>query len=109
MVDQIIWIISIWGCAAVFLGLGIYAGKRKEPMKFWAGTTIPPEKVTDITAYNQANSKMWKCYSIPFWVTGISFIWFPTLSAMAMVASATVGTGVLIHHYHKIETEYVLK
>lgn len=105
----IIWIISIWGCAALFLGIGIYAGKREKPMWFWSGTTVEPDTISDIPAYNKAYRKMWIIYSIPFWVTGISYLWYPMQSAILMVVSSTLGVGWLIWYYHGIEKKYKIK
>ena len=70
-----IWMISTWGCAALFLGIGVFAGSREEPMWFWSGSTVPSEKVRDIPEYNKANARMWKIYSVPYWICGPIFYW----------------------------------
>ena len=38
---------------AIFFGIGVYAGRKKGPMNFWAGEQVAPEIVTDIPAYNR--------------------------------------------------------
>lgn len=40
MVENIIWIICLLGCGALFSGFGIYALRRKKPMWFWAGRQV---------------------------------------------------------------------
>jgi hypothetical protein len=108
MQSGIIWIFAVWSCAAVFSGLGIYAGKREKPMWFWSGSTVTPEKVKDIPAYNRANRKMWLMYSIPFWITGISYFWYPKPSVIIMLLACTVGLGWLIYYYHRIEKKFMI-
>lgn len=107
--EELIWILAIWGCAVLFSGIGIYAGNRKDPMWFWTGSTVLPEKVKDIPAYNRANRKMWLLYSIPFWITGITYYWFDIESAIVMVVACTGGIGWLIWYYSKIEEKYIIK
>ena len=38
-------------CALILMGFGIYALKSKNPINFWAGDKVPPEKITDSPAY----------------------------------------------------------
>jgi len=54
-----------------FVPIIIWALKRKTPMHFWAGTTIKPEEISDIPAYNRANALMWAAYAIGFFASGI--------------------------------------
>lgn len=104
--QNIIWLISVWGCAVIFLGLGIYAAKSKKPMSFWSGTTVPPESITDITAYNREYSLMWKIFSLPFWITGITFFWFPVISAVIMALSSIWGIVWMVWKFEKITKKY---
>ncbi|MBE6025036.1 MAG: hypothetical protein E7231_17995 [Cellulosilyticum sp.] len=106
MQGNIIGMISAWLCASVFTWIGIYAGKNKKPMHFWSGTTVKPESISDITAYNKANQKMWYVYATPFWITGISYIWFPKISTIIMTLSTTLGLLWLIGCYRCIEKKY---
>ena len=38
----VVWILCVGGTATLFTGIGIYAMHRKEPMWFWAGSTVRP-------------------------------------------------------------------
>ena len=56
MVGNVIWYIVMFGCAALFFGIGIWAQKRKTPMHFWTGVEVRAEEITDIRRYNEANA-----------------------------------------------------
>ncbi len=109
MIENLIWLFSIWGCAGIFTGIGIHAGRMKEPMWFWSGTKVPSSLISDIPSYNRENRKMWCIYSIPFWITGISFFWYPVISAIIMSLSGTLGIAWLIWYYRGIEKRYKIK
>lgn len=104
-----IWMISTWGCAALFLGIGVFAGSREEPMWFWSGSTVPSEKVRDIPEYNEANARMWKIYSVPYWICGPVFYLSEIMAAAILILACLVGTVWLIWRYRQIEKEYVMK
>ena len=53
MAGAIIWSIIVFGCAFLFLGIGIYASKREKPMWFYSGTTVDASKISDVKAYNR--------------------------------------------------------
>ena len=58
-------------CGVMFYGIGIWAMKRKNPMHFYSGTSIDPGTISDIPAYNAENAKLWKQYSVPYFLSGI--------------------------------------
>lgn len=99
-------------CAASFFGVGVWASKRKDPMNFWSGTRVDPKTISDIPAYNRENARMWKAFSVPFWlmiVLEILSAWFPWLVwvAIALLAlSCTVGLAWLVWKYGKIKRKY---
>lgn len=96
------------GCGGLFYGIGIWAQKPKTPMHFWAGTDIDPSQISDIISYNQANARMWKCYSIPYWLSGlagIGVLWSEGCSVLCLgllVLAGTVGIWWLIQTYRRI-------
>ena len=99
-------------CAGIFYGIGVWAKKRKDPMHFYAGSTVDPKTISDIPAYNRENAKLWKVFSVPFWFcAGCAFasIWLDVLMTAAiivLVLGCTVGIGWLITRYHKILKSY---
>lgn len=102
----VVWILCVGGTAALFTGIGIYAMRRKEPMWFWAGSTVRAESITDIPAYNRANGWMWILYSIPVWLaTGIGWYW-PKLGSTILTLSCTVGIAWVIWRYQRILKKY---
>lgn len=109
MFETIVWFICVWGSAALFCGIGIYAERREKPMWFWSGTSDKEIKVTDVKAHNKDHGVMWKQYSLWFWIAGIAYI-FNKKSALAILTlSATVGLVRLYLTYKKIERKYIIK
>ena len=69
MAANIIWYITVLGCALLFVGIGIYAQKLEKPMWFWSGSYVDPATISDVKAYNLENARMWYAYSLWFWVS----------------------------------------
>ena len=109
MAGMIIWSITIFGCAILFLGLGVYAEKREKSMHFWSGTTVDEKKITDVKAYNKENGRMWKIYSLWYFASGIIYFWNVGMAIAILVASCTVGMLILVATYNKIEKKYIVK
>ena len=105
----IVWLCCNWGCALLFVGIGIYAIRLKKPMWFYSGTTVDPETVTDIRAYNHENARMWWLYSIPLWISGPVWLLNHWVAVALMLLTSTAGIGWLIWYYGKIEKQYIHK
>lgn len=106
MTGQIIWMISVWSCAIIFLSIGIYASQRKEPMWFWSGSTVSNNSIKDIPAYNKENARMWIIYSLPYWICGLAYLWYPKESAIFLMVYVGLGFGGLVGCYLRIEKKY---
>lgn len=109
MAGAIIWCITIFGCAILFFGMGIYAEKREKPMWFWAGSTVDESKISDVKAYNKENARMWKIYSLWYFTSGIIYFWSVGIAIALLVLACTVGMGVLVSTFTKIEKKYKIK
>lgn len=109
MAGLIIWCITIFGCAILFYGMGIYAEKREKPMHFWSGTTVDASKITDVKAYNKENARMWKRYSLWYFASGAIYFWNKWIALAVLVAACTVGMLILVSAYNKIEKKYKVK
>lgn len=109
MAGTIIWCITVFGCAFLFLGIGIYAEKREKPMWFWAGSTVDEANITDVKAYNKENARMWDLYSMWFFASGVSHFFLPVLSVILLVLSCTLGIGILVATFIRIEKKYKVK
>ena len=102
-------------CAGIFYGIGVWARKRKDPMHFYSGSTVDPKTISDIPAYNRANEKLWKTYSIPFWscaIFALGSIWVDmlmTVSISVLVLACTVGGVWLVLKYNKIHSTYKIR
>lgn len=108
MVAIIIWFLCVWGSAALFFGIGVYAERRKKPMWFWAGSDPDKIKVTDMEAHNKAHGVMWKKYSTWFWVAGITYLFSEVIALVILVLSCTVGFILLYRDYKRIERDYIV-
>ena len=106
MIGKIIWWVTSFGCAALFYGIGIYAGRRKKPMWFWSGSQVEEGEITDIPAYNCANSRMWKSYSLWYVAAGVAEIWSSILALIFLCLGCTLGIGILVGSYGKIYQQY---
>lgn len=102
-------------CAGIFYGIGMWAQNRKDPMHFYSGSTVDPKTISDVPAYNKENSRLWKQYSIPFWICSIcsiASIWVEslmTVSIVVLVLGCTLGGVWLVCKYHKIHKKYLVK
>lgn len=98
---------------AVFFGIGVYAGRKKDPMNFWAGEQIAPESVTDIPAYNRQNALMWKWYSLSYFLTGLCAllgIWsrgWNYICLGVLVLGCCGGMIAVICRYRNIRRKYL--
>lgn len=114
MFGIILMSVMCFASGIMFYGIGVHAQKSRTPVSFWSGTRVLPEQVQDIPAYNQANAKMWKIYSLPYFLAAVSALgciwkhWF-TYVVLAWIAACSVGIFVLIRIYRKIEKKYVVE
>ena len=98
---------------AVFFGVGVYAGRKKGPMNFWAGEQIAPESVTNIPAYNRQNALMWKWYSLSYFLTGLCAllsIWsrgWNYICLGTLVLGCCGGMIAVICRYRNIRRKYL--
>ena len=114
--EQIFGLIMIagisFGCGAMIFGIGLWAERSKKPFGFWTFKEVKPEAISDIPAYNRENGKLWKLYSIPFflaaalYVAGIRFPILQITSIILLVAACTAGIGWLIWQYKRIERKF---
>ena len=102
-------------CAGIFYGIGAWAQSRKDPMHFYSGTTVDPKTISDVPAYNRENARLWKRYSIPFWLCAVcafGSIWVEVLmkiSIALLVVGCTLGSGWLVWKYSKIHSKYRIR
>ena len=101
-----------FGCGALFFGIGVYASKLKKPMHFYSGTTVDTKTISNVPAYNRANGRMWKQFSVPFWMCGILSIgslWadWCAVAYTILIFAGSIGGGIwLVLRYNKIRKKY---
>lgn len=99
-------VVSCWICGIFFLAFGQFARRYKKPVWFWSGSTVEPESITDIPAYNRANARMWSVFSLPFWISGLMSFWWMVPAAVLLTVACLAGLPVLIVTYNKIFKKY---
>ncbi len=97
---------SCWICGIFFLGFGLFARRYKKPIWFWSGSTVNPDCISDIPAYNRANARMWTVFSVPFWASGLISFWWMMPAAVLLTVACLGGLPVLIITYNKILKKY---
>ena len=104
-----------FGCGALFFGIGVWATKRKDPMHFYTGSKVDPKTITNVPAYNRANARMWKQFSVSFWMCGvlaIASIWAQWCAAAytILIFAGSIGGGIwLVLRYQKISRQFAVK
>ena len=112
MAGKIIWWIVSFGCAILFYSIGVYAAKLKKPMHFWSGSAVDPKTISNVPAYNRANGRMWKQFSVPFWMCGILSIgslWadWCAVAYTILIFAGSIGGGIwLALRYNQIRKKY---
>ena len=103
-----------FGCGALFFGIGVWATKRKDPMHFYSGSTVDPKTISNVPAYNRANGKMWKQFSVPFWMCGVLAIgslwadWCAVGYTILIFLGSIAGGVWLVLRYNKIRKKYAV-
>ena len=106
---KVIFFLSCLLCGAIFLGMGVYAAKKKTPMNFWSGVAVPSESISDIPAYNRAMGKLWGGYSVVWFLSGLVGLWQPLAATVLMCILGSGGAVVLALVYKRIEKKYRIK
>lgn len=103
---NILFAVICWLCSLIFGVIAVWAFKRKEPMHFWSGSTVRPEEIADIPAYNRANGLMWAIYTACMFVTGILSLFSIIAGAILLVIICVPGIAVLVVAYNRIYNKY---
>ena len=104
--DCIIWLIIMIPISLLFTGIGIYAWRRKKPMWFWSGSTVKESDISDIAAYNRANSIMWLVFSLVMWFSTILGALNVKTGGIILIAGCIIGIPTLPIVYGKIYRKY---
>ena len=95
-----------WLCAVPMWIMALVAFKGSKPIHFWAGSTVKPEEIRDIPAYNRENGIMWLVYGAGLFVSGIIGLFHILAGVALMVAVCVPGIGLLFWNYNRIYNKY---
>lgn len=101
-----VFAVTCWACSLIFGVIALWAFRRKDPMHFWSGSTIRPEEIRDIPAYNRANGIMWAIYTACMVLTGVLSLFSIMLGVILLVILCVPGIIVLIVIYKRIYNKY---
>jgi len=93
-------------CSLSFGAIAIWAFKSKGPIHFWSGSTVSPEEITNIPAYNRANGLMWLIYTICMVVASILSLFSILIGVILLVIICIPGTIALVIAYNRIYKKY---
>ncbi len=101
-----------FGLGIMIYFIAIWAERSKKPFGFWTFREVKPEAISDIPSYNRENGKMWKLYSVPFFLAGfcgmggVWLTWLRTAALVLVILACTLGIGWLIWNYKRIFRKY---
>ena len=104
--ESIIFAAICWFCALMFGLIALWAFKRKTPMHFWSGSTVKPEEIKDIPAYNKENGMMWLKYTAAIVITGAVSLWSVVIGAILLIVVCVPGIAFLVISYKRIYNKY---
>ncbi len=103
---NVIWLLIMIPCSALFTGIGIYAWNLKKPMWFWSGTEVDEKAITDVPKYNRANGWMWLAFSALFWIAALAGLRNMAAGGIVLCAGMAVGIPLLFFAYRRILKKY---
>ena len=106
MGGNLIWLMIMAPCSALFTGLGIYAWRRKKPMWFWSGTSVRENEISDVPAYNRANGIMWLVFSAVLWAAAVLGFLRGKAGGILLIAGCAIGVPLLPIVYGRICRRY---
>jgi len=107
LLGRVILAVCCWLCAALFIGIGIYAFRTKKPMHFWSGAVVKRSEIRNIPAYNRKNAVMWLLYGGVYLLIGlIGAAGYTEAAAILLWVSIFSGIPVLVLCYRKIYRKY---
>ncbi|MDR2089711.1 MAG: hypothetical protein LBP73_10185 [Clostridiales Family XIII bacterium] len=93
-------------CAAIFGGIALWAYKRRDPAHFWAGSTIKPEEIADIPAYNRAIGRMWATFAGGMALSGVIGAADALIGGIVLGFVCAAGIPIMILVYGRIYRKY---
>ena len=95
-----------WSISPIIGITALWISKRRKPIHFFAGTTVEPQKITDVPAYNRANAKMWALYAAWLIIIGALSLLNSTVGIVLSVVSIIPGVFFLCIPYKRIYKKY---
>jgi len=104
--DNIMMAVIIGFCAIIFGLISLWAYRRQDPMHFWAGTTVDPDTIIDVPAYNRAHGKIWLVFTLLHVFAAIISLFDMMAGGVAVVAASVLGIPYFFIAYNRIQKKY---
>ncbi|MGX8835044.1 hypothetical protein ACWG0P_12665 [Amedibacillus sp. YH-ame6] len=101
-------------CSFLFIGIGIYAMYRKEPMWFYSGSQdeIQEEIFHDVKEYNRKNGYMWILYGIVLMIPPLCKSLFSISSVVFLLSYMGImvfGLIAMMLYWNYLHDQYIMK
>ena len=107
IIATLIWLGCIWLIAILFLFFGVKWSKSEEPVSIWAQKEpLKRKDLTDVEGYNREMGRMLKLYSLPYFFTGLTFLWSAMIAGILAFVVTIGGVVYLAWMYDKIQQKY---
>ena len=93
-------------CAAPFLVMAVLGRNSQTPLNFWSGDRSLSEKVGDVSAYNQAMSRMYFIYGLILLLTAFLAVFHVMIVIVLWTVEFTLGLYVLYRRYQRFLAVY---
>ena len=104
--ENILFAATCWLTSILIGAIALWAFKRKTPMHFWTGSTVNPEEIADIPAYNRANGFMWAIYAGSIALSGVLSLFNIQVGVVLLILACVPGVACLIIAYRRIYKKY---
>ncbi|MCL1992670.1 MAG: hypothetical protein FWG66_06965 [Spirochaetes bacterium] len=99
--------LALAGAFFVLLALlALRGSKREKPAAFWSGTSVLPEEIKDIPAYNRAVARMWVLYGGCFFAGAAVTLFSIEAGIIITLVFSLPGIFVLVRAYRRIYDKY---
>lgn len=99
-------------CCVLFWIIGFLEGRKEKPANLFSGVRLSPEQVENIRAYNHAVGRLWKCWAIPFGLSGLLALpggGFLYGALILEFLSGTAGAALVLRRMFAIQKKYIRK
>lgn len=101
-------------CSSIFIAIGIFALRKKEPINFWANDPdyIKHEAIVDVKAYNRKCGMIWILFGFLFFLPILMRLYHPFpdwILGIFIIFISVVGMITMMIYYEYLHDVYTKK